>query len=69
MRLLGKYTFETLRDCFQGVFTCQHNVEQNYYVVQAWYLTAIIRPKDSIELYLGTHNNETQIELGKINLS
>lgn len=68
MRLLGKYTFETLRDCMQGTFSCIHNQEENYYVLQAWFITAIIRPKQSIELFIGSSKSETQIEIGKITL-
>ena len=69
MRLSGKYNFENLRDCIQGNFGCLYDKENNYYIVQAWFLTAIIRPKDSIELFLGSSKSETQVEIGKISLS
>ena len=69
MRLLGKYSFETLRDCMQGVFTCIHNSEDNTYTVQAWFLTAVIKPHESIILYISSSKDDTLVEIGKITLS
>ena len=69
MRLLGKYTFERLRDCMQGAFSCIHDIEADTYTVQAWFLTCVIKPHDSMIIYITSSKDDSLTEIGKITLS
>lgn len=68
-RLFGKYSFETLRDCMQGTFTCNHDITKDEYIIQAWFITLIIKPHNSITIYISSSKDEALIEIGKITLS
>lgn len=44
MRLLGKYTFERLRDAFQGIF-CYQNTQDDtgiFHIIELWQIRFVI---------------------------
>lgn len=67
MRLFGKYTFETLRDCLQGVFECYKT--QDLYIIELWQIRFVIKPNEYIEVFLNQGNNKPYKSFGKILLS
>ena len=67
MRLFGKYTFETLRDCLQGVFECYQT--QDLYIIELWQIRFVIKPNEYIEVFLNQGNNKPYKSFGKILLS
>lgn len=67
MRLFGKYPFETLRDCLQGVFEFYQT--QDLWVIELWQLRAVIKPHEYIELFLNGGNKQGYVSFGKIQLS
>jgi hypothetical protein len=67
MRLFGKYTFETLRDCLQGVFECY--TTQDLYIIELWQIRFVIKPNEYIEVFLNQGNNKPYKSFGKILLS
>jgi hypothetical protein len=71
MRLLGKYTFETLRDCFQGVFEWSRlaDGDDSIYIIELWQFRFIIRPLDSIEIQFNAGKEKGYISFGKIELT
>lgn len=70
MRLLGKYTFERLRDALQGVFEFYKlNTDTDQYIIELWQLRIYIIAHKSVELSVNSGPNEGYISLGKINLS
>ena len=71
MRLLGKYAFETLRDCFQGVFEWSHLVDgdNHIYMIELWQFRFIIRPLDKLEIQFNAGKEKGYISFGKINLT
>lgn len=72
MRLLGKYTFETLRDCLQGVFDFRSFYDTDmtlYYELDIWQLHATICPHKYVELSINMGDTKTYKSLGKIELS
>ena len=81
MRLLGKYAFETLRDCFQGVFEWSHlkgtikqikNAEvdnDDIYIIELWQFRFVIIPFVNIDIQFNAGKEKGYISFGKINLT
>lgn len=67
MRLLGKYTFERLRDCLQGVFAMEYT--KDTVTVDLWQLRIIIKAHDSIGFYINEGEQKGYICLGKLGLT
>ena len=67
MQLLGKYMFERLRDCLQGVFGFAQDGQD--YVVDLWQLRFRIIPKVMIIIYVNGGEQKGYIGIGKIDLS
>ena len=70
MILFGKYAFDRLRDTFQGIFEFQVlNGEAPgtvVYLLELWQIRFVIRPNESLELYLNSNKDQRYIKLGKI---
>lgn len=66
MRLFGKYTFEHLRDCLQGVF--EFYKTGDVYILELWQLRFVIAPKSYIEIFLNAGPNQGYISFGKVEL-
>lgn len=67
MRLVGKYAFEALRDCLQGVFACQQT--QDLWILELWQIRFVIKPHEYVELYLNAGSQKGYESLGKFTLS
>lgn len=71
MRLLGKYAFDRLRDCLQGVFEYQKLESADgtkLYLIELWQIRIVITPHSSLEFYLNAGEQEGYISLGKVDL-
>ena len=71
MRLLGKYPFETLRDCLQGIFNFNSFYDRDntlYFELELWQLRILICPNKYVELLLNQGNDRSFKSLGKIKL-
>lgn len=79
MRLFGKYTFETLRDCFQGVFEWSHlkgtikqikkaEVDDDIYIIELWQFRFVISPFVDIDIQFNAGKEKGYISFGKIKL-
>lgn len=67
MRLLGKYTFDRLRDAFQGVFEF-YKTNDNY-IIELWQLRFYIEPHKAVTIYLNGGEQKGYIDIGKFTLS
>lgn len=67
MRLLGKYDFEHLRNCLQGVF--EFYATGDFYVLELWQLRFTILPKSYVEISINQGQNKPYKSLGKFFLS
>ena len=66
MRLFGKYTFDKLRDAFQGVFSFE--IRDGICTITVWQLRAIITPFKQIELKINCGPNKDYKTIGIIQL-
>lgn len=64
MRLIGKYTFETLQRALQGVFAFY--TSQDVYILELFTLRMVIKPDEYVELYV--LNKQEYIKIGTIQL-
>lgn len=71
MRLLGKYAFETLRDCLQGVFEWTELKTDNgkIYTIELWQFRFLIYPNDHVDIQFNAGKEKGYISFGKINLT
>lgn len=71
MRLLGKYAFDKLRDCFQGVFEFYKTGADSelYYILELWQIRFTILPNQYIELSINQGPNKPYKTIGKVTLS
>ena len=71
MRLFGKYSFETLRDCLQGVFEWDElkTDDGKVYLLELWQFRFIIYPHDHIDIRFNAGKEKGYISFGKIELS
>lgn len=67
MRLLGKYGFERLRDCLQGIFGFTQDGDD--YIIDLWQLRLHIVPKVLIALSINGGERKGYIDIGKIDLT
>lgn len=59
MRLVGPYTFETLRKAIQGVFGFYK--QDNDYILEVFSIRIVITPNTSIVLYIRNDKDYTKI--------
>lgn len=59
MRLIGKYTFETLQRALQGVFAFY--TSQDVYILELFTLRMVIKPDEYVELYVLSKQEYTKI--------
>lgn len=59
MRLVGQYTFETLRKAIQGVFGFYK--QDNNYILEMFSIRAVIVPNTLIILYIRNDQDYTKI--------
>lgn len=64
MRLIGKYTFETLQRALQGIFAFY--TSQDVYILELFTLRMVIKPDEYAELY--ALNKQEYIKIGTIQL-
>lgn len=64
MRLIGKYTFETLQRALQGIFAFY--TSQDVYILELFTLRMVIKPDEYVELYV--LNKQDYIKIGTIQL-
>ena len=71
MRLFGKYSFERLRDVFQGVFefTRTGTEPEVYYILELWQIRLTILPNVYLEISINQGQGKPYKTLGKITLS
>lgn len=67
MRLVGKYAFEALRDCLQGVFECYRS--QDLWILELWQIRIVIKPHEYAEFYINSGSTKGYESLGKFTLT
>lgn len=67
MRLLGKYAFERLRDCLQGIFGFDQDGDN--YIIDLWQIRFYIIPRVMINVYVNRGEQKGYVDIGKIDLS
>lgn len=67
MRILGKYSFEKLRDCFQGIFGIEYT--KGVVTLDLWQLRITIKAHDSIIFCINEGEQKGYVCLGKVNLT
>lgn len=66
MRLLGKYTFETLRDALQGIFHFES--DSVGYTMELWQLRIFIKPNEYAEFSVNMGDEKNYKKIGRITL-
>lgn len=64
MRLIGKYTFETLQRVLQGVFAFYKS--QDVFILELFTIRFVIAPNDYVDIYV--LQNDAYTKIGKITL-
>lgn len=64
MRLIGKYSFETLQRVLQGIFGFY--TSQDVYILELFTLRVVIKPDEYVEIYV--LRNQDYIKIGTIQL-
>lgn len=64
MRLIGKYTFEVLQRCLQGVFAFYKS--NDLFILELFTARFVFAPNEYVEIYVLI--GQTYTKIGKVNL-